>query len=214
MIELTDKTAAIHEGLIFPSTRLSSDYSFWAAQAYCICHTLNSAVTTSNPLCMAPYGMWYGKVPPSPSPFLKLSFVKRERSGKIKPKAVSCQYIVPLPNRSSSSMRIVLRAGLMIDSRHVTWMSELSRSVPARVSRCEDKGNTPAGLRPKKVESSEEEMESSESDEDCESEGAKRKPVHAETDITESDDEVPIIFPWVAPMPVLEAAPMGRPVQF
>ena len=63
--------------------------------------------------------MWYGKVPPSPLPFLKPGFVKRKRGNKLQPKAVPCCYIGPSPNHPRNSMRVMLRSGAMIDSRHV-----------------------------------------------------------------------------------------------
>ena len=93
----------------------------WAAQAYWVCHALNSTATTSNPRCMIPYEMWYGKVPPSPFPFLKPGFVKRKRGNKLEPKTVPCFYIGPSPNRPRDSMRVMFCSGAMIDSRHLTW---------------------------------------------------------------------------------------------
>ena len=73
------------------------------------------------PVTRGVYEMWYGKVPPSPFPFLKPGFVKRKRGNKLEPKAVPCFYIGPSPNRPRDSMRVMLRSGAMIDSRHVTW---------------------------------------------------------------------------------------------
>ena len=60
-------------------------------------------------------------MPASPFPFLKPGFVKRKRGNKLEHKAVPCFYIRPSPNRPRDSMRVMLRSGAMIDSRHVTW---------------------------------------------------------------------------------------------
>ena len=71
---------------------------------------------------MTSYEMWYDKVPPSPFPFLKPGSVQRERSYKLEPKAVPCFYTTrPSPNCPRDYMRVMLRSGAMIDSRHVTW---------------------------------------------------------------------------------------------
>ena len=64
--------------------------------------------------------MWYGKVPPSSFPFLKLGFVKRKRGYKLEPKAVPCFYIGPSLNRPRDSRRGMLPSGAIIDSRHVS----------------------------------------------------------------------------------------------
>ena len=101
LIESAGKAAAIQAGIMFPSMGVPSGDSLWAAQAYWACHALNSTTTTSNPQCKTPYEMWYGKVPPSPFPFLKPGFVKRKRVDKLKPKAVPCYYIGPFPQPSS-----------------------------------------------------------------------------------------------------------------
>ena len=105
----------------FRGMGVPSGNSLWTAQAYWACHALNSTATTSNPRCMTPYEMWYGKVHPSPFPFLKPGFVKRKRGNKLEPKAVPCSYIGRSPNRPRDSMRVMLRSGAMIDSRRVTW---------------------------------------------------------------------------------------------
>ena len=60
-------------------------------------------------------------MPPSPFPLLKPGSVKRKRGNKLEHKAVPCFYIGPSPNRPRDSMRLKLRSGAMIDSRHVTW---------------------------------------------------------------------------------------------
>ena len=90
MIESAGKAVIIHAGLNFPGMGITSGNSLWTTQAYWACHTLNSTAITSNPRYMTPYEMWYGKVPPSPFPFLKPGFVKRKRSNKLEPKAVPC----------------------------------------------------------------------------------------------------------------------------
>ena len=121
MIESAGKAAIIQAGLNFRGMGIPFGNSLWGAQAYWACHALNSTATTSNSRFMAPYEMWYGKVPPSPFPFLKPRFVKRKRGNKLKPKAVPCFYIGPSPNRPRDSLRVMLCSCAMIDSRHVTW---------------------------------------------------------------------------------------------
>ena len=121
MIESAGKAAIIQAGLHFLGMEIPSGNSLWAAQAYWACHGLNSTATTSNPRCMATYEMWYGKVPSSPFPFLKPGFVKRKRGNTLNPKAVPCFYIGPSPDRRRYYMRVMLRSGAMIDSRHVAW---------------------------------------------------------------------------------------------
>ena len=123
LIESAGKAAAIQASIMFPSKGVPSGDSLWAAQAHWACHALNSTATSSNPQCKTPYEMWYGKVPPSPFPFLKPGFVTRKRGDKLEPKAVPCYYIGLSSNRPRDSMRVMLRSGVMIDSRDVTWAS-------------------------------------------------------------------------------------------
>ena len=118
--ESAGKAAAIQAGIMFPSIGVPSGDSLWAAQAYWACRALSSTATTCNPQCETPYEIWYSKVPPSPFPFLKPGFVKIKRVDKLKPKAVPCYYIGPSPNRPRDSMRVMLRSGVMIESRDVT----------------------------------------------------------------------------------------------
>ena len=56
------------------------------------------------------------------------------------------------------------------------------------MSGCEEVRNISAGLGPEEVQSSEEEVESSESESNCGSKGAERKPVDTEADNVISDD--------------------------
>ena len=121
MIESAGKAAIIQAGLNFRDMGIPSGNTLWAAQAYWTCHALNSTATTSNPRCMTPYEIWYGKVPSCTFTFLKPGFVKRRRGNKLEPKAVPCFYIGPSPNHPRDSMRVMLRSGAMIYSRHVTW---------------------------------------------------------------------------------------------
>ena len=116
MIESTGKAAIIQVGLNFPGKGIPSGNSLWTAQAYWAYYALNSTATTRNPRCMTPYEMRYGKVPPSPFPFLKPGFVKRTRGNKLEPKAISCFYIGPSPNRPRDSMRVMLRYIYIPDS--------------------------------------------------------------------------------------------------
>ena len=120
-IESAGKAAIIEVGLNVPGMGIPFDNSLWVPQVYWAYHALNSTATTSNPQCMTLYEMWYGKVPASPFPFLKPGFVKRKRRNKLEHKAVPCFCIRPSPNRPCDSMRVMLRSGAMIDSRHVTW---------------------------------------------------------------------------------------------
>ena len=101
IIESAGKTAIIQAGLNFPGMGIPSDNSLWAAQAYWVCHALNSTAITSNPRRMTPYEMWYGKVPPCPFPFPKPGFVKRKRGNSFQPNTVPCFYIGPFPQPSS-----------------------------------------------------------------------------------------------------------------
>ena len=121
MIESAGKAAFITAGLNFRGMGIPSGNFLWAAQTYWACHAPNSTATTSNPRCMTPYEMWYGKVPPSLFSFLKPGFVKRKGGNKLEPKAVPCFYIGPSPNRPRDSMRVMSRSGAMIDSRYVIW---------------------------------------------------------------------------------------------
>ena len=67
MIESAGKAASIKAGLNVPGMGIPAGNSLWAAQACWACHAPNSTATTSNPRCMTPYEMWYGKVPPTES---------------------------------------------------------------------------------------------------------------------------------------------------
>ena len=120
-IESAGKAAIIEAGVNVPGMGIPFGNSLWIPQVYWAYHALNSTATTSNPQCMTLYEMWYGKVPTSPFPFLKPGFVKHKRRNKPEHKAVPCFYIRPSPNRPRDSMRVMLRSGAMIDSRHVTW---------------------------------------------------------------------------------------------
>ena len=192
---------------MFPSMGVSSGDSLWAAQAYWACHALNSTATTSNPQCKTPYEMWYGKVPPSPFPILKPGFVKRKRVDKLKPKAVPCYYIGPSPNRPRDSMRVMLRSGVMIDSRDVTWASVPPPShVVAPKSGNGEGENISAGLRPEEVESGESEAEFEPAGSECE-------PTNVDAESDESEDEAPYVFPRGAPVQAPAAAPVDRAAQ-
>ena len=115
MIESASKAAIIQAGLNFPRMGTPSGNSLWAGQAHWVCHALNSTETTSNPRCMTPDEVWYDKVPPSPFPFLKPSFIQRKRGSKLGPKAVPRFYIRPSPTRPRDYMRMMLRSGAMIN---------------------------------------------------------------------------------------------------
>ena len=105
MIESAGKAAnIIQASLNFPGEGIPSGNSLWALQAYWACHAFSSTATTSNPRCMTPHEMWYGKLPPSPFPFLKPGFVKRKRCGMLEPKAAPYFYIEPYPNRPRDSI--------------------------------------------------------------------------------------------------------------
>ena len=222
MIESAGKAAILQVDLEFRGMGIPSGNSLWAAQAYWACHALNSAATTSNPPCMTPYEMWYGKVPPSPFPFLKLGFVKRKQRGnKLEPKAVPCFYIGPSPNRRRDSMRLMLRPGAMIDSRHVTWacIPSLSPVPEYPVSSLLGRGrggSKTAELRSEEVEPAGVESDASGKDQvDAWSEGSDSKPVNIEVGCGESEDEEgeQYIFPQCAPAPAPAAAPKGRAAQ-
>ena len=193
--------------------------SLWAAQAYWACHALNSIAATTNPRCMTPYEMWYGKVPPSPLPFLKPGFVKRKRGNKVEPKAVPCFYIGASPNRPRDSMRVMLRSGAMIDSRRVTWACIPSLSpvlaypVGSMIGR-ERGGSKTAELRSEEF-AGEESDASGKNQVDVWSEGSDSKPVNVEVGCGESEDEDEelYIFPQCAPAPVPAAAPKRRAAQ-
>ena len=221
MIESAGKAAIIQAGLNFSGMGISSDNSLWTAQAYWACHTLNSAATTSNPWWMTSYEMWYGKVPPSPFPFLKPGFVERKRGNKLKRKAVPCFYIGPSPNRPRDSMRVMLRSGAMIDSRHYTWASIPSLTpVPdnpmgSMLGRGRG-GSKTTELRSEEVEPAGVESDASGKDQvDVWSEGSDSKPVNIEVSCRESEDEDEelYIFPQCAPAPAPTASPKGRAVQ-
>lgn len=57
MIESAGKAAAIRKGLILSSIGVHPSDSLWAAQAYWVCHVLNSTATTSNLQCKTSYEM-------------------------------------------------------------------------------------------------------------------------------------------------------------
>ena len=186
MIESAGKAAIVQTGLNIRGMGIPSGNSLWAAQAYWVCHALNSTATTSNPRCMTPYEMWYGKVPPSPFPFLKLGFAKRKRGNKLEPKAVPCFYIGPSPNRPRDSMRVILRSGAMIDSRHVTWTCIPSLTpvpdftVGSMIGRGRG-GSKTAELRSEEVESAGVESDASGKDQvGVWSKGSDSKPVNVE----------------------------------
>ena len=221
MIESAGKAAIIQAGLNFRGMGIPSGNSLWAAQAYWACRALNSTATTSNPRCMTPYEMWYGKVPPSPFPFLKPGFVKRKRGNKLEPKAVPCFYIGPSPNRPRDSMRVMLRSGAMVDSRHVTWacIPFLTPAPDYRVSSMIGRGrggSKTAEFRSEEVEPAGVESDASGKDQvDVWSEGSDSKPVTVEVGCGESEDEDEelYIFPQCAPAPAPAHAPKGRAAQ-
>ena len=170
---------------------------------------------------MTPYEMWYGKVPPCSFPFLKPGFVKRKRGNKLEPKAVPCFYIGPSPNRSRDSMRVMLRSGAMIDSRHVTWACIPSLipvpdyPVGSVIGRGRG-GSKAAELRSEEVEPAGVESDASGKGQvDVWSEGSDSKPVNIEVGCGESEDEDEelYIFPQCAPAPAPAAAPKGRAAQ-
>ena len=80
-------------------------------------------------------------------------------------------------------------------------------------SRSEDVINTSEGLLQEEVEFSVDEIDSSESEGNYESEGAERKPVNAEVDNAEMDDEAPFMFPRGDVARVPAADPVGRATQ-
>ena len=170
---------------------------------------------------MTPYEMWYGKIPPSPFPFLKPGFVKRKRGNKLEPKAVPCFYIGPSPNRPRDSMRVMLRSGAMIDSRHINWACipsltpVLDYPVGSMIGR-EKGGSKTAELLSEEVEPAEVESDASGKDQvDARSEGNDSKPVNVQVDCEESEDEDEelYIFPQCAPAPAPAAAPKERTTQ-
>ena len=77
MIKSTGKVALIQAKCMF-SVGIPLSDSLWAAQAYWVCNTLNFTATKAN-------SMWYGRISPSPFPFLKPGFVKRKRTNKLEP---------------------------------------------------------------------------------------------------------------------------------
>ena len=200
---------------------IPSDNTLWVAQAYWACHALNSTTATSNPRCMTPYKMWYGKVPPSPFPFLKPGFVKRKRGSKLEPKAVPCFYIGPSPNRPRGSIRVMLRSGAMIDSRHVTRVCIPSLTplpdypVGSMIGRGRG-GPRTAELRSEEVKPAGVESDASGKEQvDVWSEGRDSKPVNVEVGCGESENEDGelYIFPQCAPAPAPAAVPKGRATQ-
>ena len=165
--------------------------------------------------------MWYGKVPPSPFPFFKPGFVKRKRGNKLEPKAVPCFYIGPSPNRPRDSMRVMLRSGAMISSRHVTWACIPSLTpvpdypVSSMIGRGRG-GSKTAELRSEEVGPAGVESDASGKDQvDVWSEGSDPKPVNVEVGCGESEgeEEELYIFPQCAPAPAPAAAPKGRAAQ-
>ena len=218
MIKSAGKAAIVQAGLNFPGLGIPSGNSLSAAQAYWACLTLNSTATTSNPRCMTPYEMWYGKVPPSPSPFLKPVIVRHKRGNKLEPRAVPCFYIGLSPNRPRDSMRMMLRSGAMIDSRHVTWACIPSLTpvpdypVGSMIGRGRG-GSKTDELRPEGVGPAGVESDTSGKDQVVVwSEGSDSKPVNVEVGCGESEneDEELYIFRQCAPAPALAAAPKGR----
>ena len=183
MIESTGKTAIIQAGLNFPGMGIVSGNFFWATQAI------------SNPRCMTPYEMWYGKVSPSPFPFLKPGFVNRKRGNKLEPKTVPWFYIGPSRNLPRDSMRGTFCSGVIIDSRHVTWtfISSLTpvpdSPVRSMLGRGRGESKT-AELRSEEVEPAGVESRASGTDQaDVWSEGNDSKPVNVEAGCAESEDE-------------------------
>ena len=174
--------------------------SLWAAQAYWACNALNFTATKANPNCKSTYEMWYGRTPPSPFPFMKPGFVKRKRTNKLEPQAVSCFYVGPSPNRPRDSMRVIFSSGTMVDSRDVTWAS-----IPpvASVLR-EQGGQEPTGLQERESVKGETNPSDGESDE---LQSDRQKSAGDEED----DDDEESIFPLVVdPAPTRKAAPVGR----
>ena len=97
-IESAGKAAIIIQAsLNFPRKGIPSGNSLWAAQAYWACHANSSTETTSNPRCMTPYEMSYGKSPPSPFSFLNPDLLKRKRRGMLEPKAAPCSALDHTP---------------------------------------------------------------------------------------------------------------------
>ena len=153
--------------------------------------------------------------------FLKPGFVKRKRGNKLEPKAVPCFYIGSSPNRPRDSIRVMLRAGAMIDSRHVTWACIPSLTpvpdypVGSMIGRGRG-GSKTAELRSEEVEPTGVESDASGKDQvDVWSEGSDSKPVNVEVGCGESEDEDEelYIFPQCAPAPAPAADPKERAAQ-
>ena len=153
--------------------------------------------------------MWSGKMHPSSFLFLKPGFVKRKRGNKFEPKAVPCFYIGSSSNRPRDSMRVMLRSGAMVDSRHVTWACIPSLTpvpdypVRSMIGRGRG-GSKTAELRSAEVEPAGVEPDASRKDQkNVWSEGSVSKPVNVEAGFGESEDEDEelYIFPQDAPAP-------------
>ena len=157
----------------------------------------------ANLKCKSPYKIWYGRTPPSPFPFLKPRFEKREHTNKLEPRAVPCFYVGQSSNRPRDSMRGICFSSTMIDSRDVTWAS-----IPRLASvLCEQGGQDPTELQ--EMESVEGETYAS-NGESNELQLDHQKSAGDEED----DDDEKSIFPLtIDPASTRAAAPVGRVAQ-
>ena len=109
---------------------------------------------------------------------------------------------------------MVLRSGIVIDSRRVTSAFVPSPSPVPEISVapmpwCEGRGNITSGLRPEEMESGDDKSPDK-NKEDLRSEGADRETHNVEANSAEIEDEAPFVFPERAPAPDHVADPVGR----
>ena len=123
-----------------------------------------------------------------------------------------------IPQHPRDSMRVMLRSGAMIDSRHVTWacitsLTPIPEYPVGFMLRRGRGGSKTAELRSEEVEPAAVESDASRMDQaSVWSKGSDSKPVNVEAGCGESENENEelYIFPQCAPAPTPATAPKGR----
>ena len=95
----------------------------WACEA-------NHTACSANPDSKSPFEMWYGEPRlDRPYPFLKQAYCRWQRPSKLLPKGESCFYVGPSKDHPRDCHRVLTRAGIIQETRDVTW-EVLSSQLP------------------------------------------------------------------------------------
>ena len=113
--------ACIQAPIIFPLIQLPPTESLWAEAVHCFCDALNHTTTTANPGNVSPHEMWHGATAPaSPHPFLRPTYCRWNRPSKSSPRAESCVCLGPGIDHPSDSLRMLMGANKVVETRDLT----------------------------------------------------------------------------------------------